>query len=374
MKSPVSFRQRSLAYAVCAFVLLLLVLFGRSNALSETQAVPTSMALVRTTQAAAGDAIHTLRLPARAEANQHVLVHARATGIVAERRVELGDSVKSGQVLAVIQAPEIDQEVREAEAEAQLARANLSLAMTHYERARKLVESNAISRELHDDRLGAFQVAQASLAAAFARLENLRERQSFQQVRAPIDGVITARSIERGDRVIADQGAANTPLFELSALDPLRIVVDVPQSTLAQVEKGRKARVSFPGFLDAEADSEVIRLSQRVDSATGAMRVELHYSNPRQRVRPGMVGYAEFSLSVSNPPTRVPTSAVIPGGDADQVIVVGSDSKLDFRTVRLGRNLGDQVEIVAGIADGEVVVLAPNARFKPGDQVKTQVK
>ncbi len=105
MKSPVPFSKRSLAYAVCAFALLLLVLFGRGNALSETQAVPTSAALVRTIQATAGDTVHTFRLPVKAEANQHVLVHARATGIVAERRVELGDSVSSGQVLAVIRAP-----------------------------------------------------------------------------------------------------------------------------------------------------------------------------------------------------------------------------------------------------------------------------
>ena len=357
--------------AIC-FIAILLSSFLNGCGNSSKASTEAELLTVTTAQAVAGKPSNELRLPARAAANQHVMVHARATGIVVERRVDLGDNVVAGDVLVVIHAPEVDQAVHEADAERSLAQANLILAQTHYERARKLIESGAISRELHDDRQAAWQVAQASLAAASARLYNLREQKAFQQVRAPISGVITARNIEQGDRVIADQGAASTPLFELSTLDPLRIVVDVPQSALPQMQKGRRARVEFIGFPDAETTAEVVRLAQRIDGATGGMRVELLVQNPEQHIRPGMMGYVEFSLPVSSPPAQVPTSAVIQSGSGDQVIVVDSNSTLEFRAVRLGRNLGDQIEVVAGIVVGERVVLTPNARFKPGTLVKVK--
>lgn len=327
---------------------------------------------VQVAKAEAAAASLSLRLPIRTEAGRLVRIHARATGLVAERRVDLGDAVAAGQVLAVIHAPEIDQAVRGAEAERELAQANLKLARTHYERARRLIESSAISRELHDEREGAFEVARASLAAAVARLSNLREQQGFQTVRAPIAGVITARHIEQGDRVIADQGAAATPLFELSTLDPLRVIVDVPQDALGQVIEGQQVRLLFGRGDASSMDARIARLAQRVSLSTGAMRVELDLPNSARRIRPGMAGQAEFILERSQPAALVPVSAIVQDGAQTQVIRLAESNRLDFRSVRLGRNLGNQVEITEGISAGDSIVLTPNAQLRPAQAVRVR--
>ncbi|HGM8383671.1 TPA: efflux RND transporter periplasmic adaptor subunit [Pseudomonas aeruginosa] len=336
----------------------------------DSQAV--SAPEVQVAKAEAAAASLSLRLPVRTEAGRLVRIHARATGLVAERRVNLGDAVAAGQVLAVIHAPEIDQAVRGAEAERELVQANLKLARTHYERARRLIESSAISRELHDEREGAFEVAQASLAAAVARLSNLHEQQGFQTVRAPIAGVITARHIEQGDRVIADQGAAATPLFELSTLDPLRVIVDVPQDALGQVIEGQQARLLFGRGDASSMDAKVARLAQRISPSTGAMRVELDLPNPARRIRPGMTGQAEFILDRSQPAALVPVSAIVQDGAQTQVIRLAESNRLDFRSVRLGRNLGNQVEITEGISAGDSIVLTPNAQLRPAQAVRVR--
>ncbi|EME5141346.1 efflux RND transporter periplasmic adaptor subunit [Pseudomonas aeruginosa] len=350
---------------------LLTALGGCGNG-QQDAAQSTAEPEVKTVEAAAASDSHSLRLPMRAEAGRLVRIHARATGMVAERRVDLGDAVVAGQVLAVIRAPEVDQAARGAEAEQQLARANLKLARTHYLRARRLIESNAISRELYDEREGAFEVAQANLASATARLSNLREQQGFQSIRAPIAGVITTRNIEQGDRVIADQGAAATPLFELSTLDPLRVIVDIPQDALPQIAEGDRAQIMFSGFDEAGRDATITRLGQRVSPSTGAMRVELDLPNPDRRFRPGMTGQVLFTLDRPQSVALIPISSLVQNGTQAQVIRVSEAGTLDFRTVRLGRNLGNQVEITEGIAAGDRIVITPNARLRPKDKVRAR--
>lgn len=328
------------------------------------QAVPE----VLTAQARAADADFTMTLPARALAGETAQIYPRATGFVTERRVDLGDAVQAGQVLAVIANPEADQSVREAQAELVRARAALGLARVNYDRAAALVESGAISRELFSDRSANRDTAQAALAATQARLDSARDRQGFQQVRAPFAGVIAARNVDRGDRVVGDAATA-TPLFELNALDPLRILVDVPQGAALQVRPGLKADVSFPELPGQRFDAEIVRSAQSISDEAGGMRVELRLPNPERRIPAGMVGQVSLQVPRAAPAVVVPLSAISGPAGRSRVVSVGADSTLAFKPVRLGRDLGGEVEVLDGLAVGDRVVLAPNALLQDGARV-----
>jgi RND family efflux transporter MFP subunit len=360
---PVTRRPLPVSIAVA----LLLALSACSKSEAEAPAA-TVVPDVLTAQARAADAEFTMTLPARALAGETAQIYPRATGFVSERRVDLGDAVQAGQVLAVIANPEADQTVRESQAEVVRARSAVALAQVNYERAAALVESGAISRELYSDRSANRDAAQAALAATQARLDSARERQGFQQVRAPFAGVIAARNVDRGDRVVGDAAAA-TPLFELNALDPLRILVDVPQGAALQVRPGLKAGVTFPELPGQRFDAEIVRSAQSISDEAGGMRVELRLPNPEHRIPAGMVGQVSLQVPRAAPAVIVPLSAISGPAGRSRVARVGADSTIDFRPVLLGRDLGGDVEVLDGLAVGDRVVLAPNALLQAGTRV-----
>ncbi|MHC9086919.1 efflux RND transporter periplasmic adaptor subunit [Luteimonas sp. RIT-PG2_3] len=344
----------------------LLAACSRAPAEQHDEALPE----VRTAQAkAAGDAFE-LRLPARALPGESVRLYARTTGFISERRVDIGDRVEAGQVLAVISAPETDQSVRELEADATQARAELELARGNHERASTLVASNLISRETFSDRVAARDAAQAALGAAQARLASARDRKGFAVVRAPFAGVISARNIERGDRVVGDSASAAEPMFELNALDPLRIVVDVPQSAAMQVQPGLRAQVGFAEIPDQSFEAEVVRSARSISGDAGGMRVELQLPNPGERIPAGMVGEVRLDVPRGAAVVTVPISAVLQGAEGARVMRLGAGTVVEYLPVRLGRNLGQEMEILGGLSAGETVVLAPNALLASGSKVR----
>jgi RND family efflux transporter MFP subunit len=233
------------------------------------------------------------------------------------------------------------------------------------------VQSQVISRELYSDRLAARDASRAALASAEARWASARERQGFQVMRAPFAGVISARNVERGDRVVGDSAAATAPLFEINALDPLRIVVDVPQSMALQVRPGLRADVDFVEMPGERFQAEVVRSAQSISDAVGGMRVELRLPNPEGRIPAGMVGQVRLSVPRTAPAVVLPISAVLQGADGARVALV-TGSVVDYRPVRLGRNLGNEVEVVEGLAAGETVVLSPNALLAAGSRVRVK--
>jgi RND family efflux transporter MFP subunit len=261
--------------------------------------------------------------------------------------------------------------VREAEAGLGQARADVELATLHHARAKSLIGSGAISQEEFNDRSGALDVAKAAMAAAQARLASARERQGFREVRAPFAGVIAARNVERGDRVVGDTGSA-VPMFELSALDPLRIAVDVPQAAVLQVQPGLRADVTFPELPGEVLKAEVVRSARRISESGGGMRVELSLPNPGDRLPSGMLGQVSLRVPRAAPVALVPISAVVQGPSQSRVAQVDEQSRLHFMDVKIGRNLGTEVEILSGIAAGDAVVLSPNSLLADGAEVRVR--
>ncbi len=351
-----------------ALTTILLAGCAPSVADAPDKAAPAPLPQVRTAVAAAAEASSELRLPARVEAGQRAQIYARATGIVQSRDVELGDRVRSGQVLARISAPEIDSSVREARAALIEAQAAETLAQGNLRRAEPLAAKALISQEQLSERRGAFDTARAARSAAEERVASLADIQGFQAVRAPFDGTITARNIERGDRVVGDAQGAATPLFEVSALDPLRVVVDVPQRAALQVQPGLEAIVAFADAGGEPAIARVERIARSISPTSNGMRVELTLSNPDERIPTGMIGEVRLHLP-RTVAARVPLGAVQQGADGAKVAMIAAGDRLAFRTVTLGRNLGQEVEVLAGIAPGDTVVLSPNALLREGMQI-----
>lgn len=362
-------RMGRLPFAVAAAAALALA--GCGGNASEQAGVPPEPE-VRTAQAKPAGEDAELRLPARALPGETARLYPRATGFVSERRVDIGDKVEAGQVLAVIATPEADQDVRAAQADLVEARARFELARGNHDRAATLVESRLISREDYSDRVAARDAAKAALAAAEAHLAGARERQAFQVVRAPFAGIVAARHVERGDRVVGDSASATSPMFELNALDPLRIAADVPQSAALQVQPGLRAEVGFRELPGERFEAEVVRSARSISGDAGGMRVELRLPNPGERIPAGMVGEVTLKVRRAASAVVVPVSAVLQGADGARVARVGKDSVLDYAAVTLGRNLGGEIEVVSGLAAGDVVVLAPNALLAPGARVRAK--
>ncbi|ALN89528.1 efflux RND transporter periplasmic adaptor subunit [Lysobacter gummosus] len=359
----------ALALAVSTALLAVLSGCGRSSAESApASAVPD----VLTVQAKAADAAYDLSLPARAQAGESAQLYARATGFVSERKVELGDKVAAGQVLATISAPEIDQSVREARAVLAQTSADQELAKVNYDRAQSLIGSGAVSKEYFSDRKGNYDVAVAARNAAQARLTSALERQAFQSVRAPFAGVVVARNVERGDRVVGDSASSTVPMFEVAVLDPLRVVVDVPQNVSMQIENGLEAEVSFPELPGQSFKAQVARSARNLSRDAGVMRTELRLPNPDSRIPAGMVGTARLHLPRAAPAVVLPVSTVIQRGSGTQVVTLKNDSTLAYRDVTLGRNLGNEVEVLSGVNPGDTVVLAPNAMLADGNKVNAK--
>lgn len=361
-------RKFSLLLLVCAAGTLAACSQGNT---SDIPATTTMAPEVSVAQARAADEHYVLNLPARAVADETAHLHARATGFVSERLADLGDRVNAGQVLARIATPEADQVVREAEASLEQARANLLLAQANYERAATLIESDSISQEMYNERSATHQAAIAAEAAAQARLDNARERQSFQTIRAPFDGLVAARNVERGDRVVGDAATVTAPLFAINVLDPLRILVDVPQSAALQVHAGMKAEVRFRERPGEVFQAEVIRSAHAISEQAGGMRIELRLPNPGERLPAGMMGSVRLNLARLQPAVMVPLAAIVRQGSGDTLVARLEESdNIRYQPVVLGRNLGNEVEVLSGIHAGDTVILAPNALLADGAPVR----
>lgn len=343
---------------------------GQSSAQTvATAAVPLQVSVA--SARAAGEQME-LRLPARALAGELARLYPRATGFVRERQVDLGEQVEAGQVLARIDAPEIDQAVNEAQASLGQAIADQALAQQNFDRAAQLVKTGAVSGAIFDERQAALNVSKAARVAAQARLDSARERQSFQVVRAPFAGVVAARNIERGDRVVGDAAAA-APMFEIAVLDPLRVVVDVPQSAVLQVQPGLLASVHFQELAGEPLPATVRRSAMRISDDAGGMRVELELANPQGRIPAGMVGEVRLQLPRQAAVVLVPIAAVQQGAGGARVARLEGDS-VRFQAVTLGRNLGNEVEVLSGLEAGASVVLAPNALLAEGSTVQVRAQ
>lgn len=314
----------------------------------------------------------TLSLPATLRGRQEAAIHARTNGYVKAWKKDIGDRVKQGEVLALIDTPEVDQDLAQARATLQQIQARLDLTRTSLARWESLRGSNAVSQQEFDERRAAFHAAQADLAAARAGVQRLEALQQFARIVAPFDGVVVRRHVEIGALVAAGSAATNRELYYLAQDDVLRLTVAVPQSHLEGVKVGQTVSLRLLERPQLKLAGVVRRVAGGIDPATRSAQVEIEVPNADGKLKPG--GYVEVGLELAGAGATlfVPPTAVQFRQDGPRVAVLNEDQSLSLKPVKLGRDLGRSVEVVEGLSEGDAVVLNPPDTVLAGERVRAQ--
>ncbi|MBV8380327.1 MAG: efflux RND transporter periplasmic adaptor subunit [Paucibacter sp.] len=368
---PTEHSRLRLAGIVALVVALLVVAAGlwtrqsRASQLKEraADAVVPTVALIAPSRTPAGN----LELPARIEAWARAPIYARVSGYLKRWNVDIGAPVKSGQLLAEIEAPDLDQQLAQARAEAATARANEQLAAATAKRWQSLLESDSVSRQDVEDRVGDAAAKQATAKAAQANVERLQALTGYLKLTAPFDGVVTARNTDVG-ALIGVGGGPGSELFVVSDIRRLRVYVSVPQRQVAQVVIGTKAKLMVPERPGQSFEATVTSTSQAISSGSGAMLVQLSVANPKGELLPGGFATVRFDAP-GEPGLAVPPGALITGRAGVQVATVDANSHVKLETVTITRDLGNIVEI-AGIKPDTQVIDGPPDGISDGDAVR----
>lgn len=310
-----------------------------------------------------------LTLPGRVEAIEMVQIRPRVSGYIAETYVDIGDSVRSGDLLLRLDTPELAQQLAQAEADHASALAKLRLADASANRWKEMLRKDAVSRQEADERSAEAEVARAFAAAAKANVARLRSMLNFARITAPFDAVVTGRSAQTGALVNAGVGG-EPPLFILSDARDLRLIVHVPQMLFNQVRREGSVKVLFPDRPAGEITAEYARSTGAVDPETGAVLVEFQIENPDLFIRPGAYAEVKLSVSAQSGMLTVPAGSIVYGPDGVSVFVVDGTNTASQRAVRIGRDNGVDVEIVSGLLEDDLVIRTPPEILIDGDQVR----
>jgi len=337
----------------------------------EANAAMQSEMFVKVAVPQSGKAGQSLTLPGTLQGFVQSPIAARASGYLRRWHKDIGSRVEKGDLLAELDAPEIDQQLSQAIAAREQTASSLALAKSTLTRWEALRAKDAVSQQELDERRSASAQAAANLAAADANVERLRQLEGFKRVIAPFSGVITRRNVDVGDLIDAGGGAGRA-MFLLTQTDPLRVYINVPQSSAQLVKRGQKAIVTQTELAGKTFEGEVVRTSGSIDAATRTMQVEITLPNKDGVLMPG--AYVQVSLPLTTSTTlAIPTNSLIIGSQGVRVAVVGEDSRVKLHPVKIGRNYGQTVEALSGVTVANRLVLNPPDSLTDGDKVTVVV-
>ncbi len=314
-----------------------------------------------------------LVLPGSTQAIQETALYARTNGYVRKWNVDIGAKVEAGQLLAEIETPEVDQELNQARANVAQAIANADLARATLTRWQQLVDQKVVSPQEFDEKRSAADARAADLRVAQANVKRLEELQGFEKIVAPFTGIVTARNIDNGNLVSAGSGQT-APLFRLAQTDTLRIYVTVPQTQSRSIAPGQSATVSVREIPDKTFSAKVVRTAGAIDPASRTLLTELQLPNEDDQLFPGMYAEVKFALPQDGHTLLVPGNSVMIRSDGPKVLVVDAKQTIRARAVKLGRDLGDKVEIASGLDPAESLVANPTDALRDGAEVKVQTQ
>lgn len=309
-----------------------------------------------------------LVLPGNVQAFNSAAIFARTNGYVRRWVADIGDNVRAGQTLAILDAPEVDQQLAQARADYQTAVANQRLAATTAQRWSTMLAKDAVSQQESDEKNGDLAARTALANAQLANVRRLQALQGFTRLSAPFDGVVTSRSAQLGALVVSGNAAAQ-PLFTVSDTHRMRIYVRVPQVYSAQVRQGIPAKLTLPEFPGREFAATVTRSAGAVDAQSGAVLVELQADNREGALKPGAFAQVRFDVPGAGG-MRLPGSAVLYSNSGPAVAVVGGNGRVTVKPITIARDEGSIVEVSTGLAAGDRVIDTPADAIRTGDRVK----
>jgi RND family efflux transporter MFP subunit len=331
---------------------------------TEKQAVPTVAVAPPDTR---GKKM-TFSLPGRLEAYIQAQMYARVSGYVKDWKADIGTPVKAGQLLAEIDAPDLDQQIMQAEANLASAKANSVLSDMTLTRGQSLIKTYAISQQDLDQRAADASNKQGLVRAAQANLDRLRVLEQYKRVVAPFDGLVTARATDIGALINAGSGGG-PPMFIVSDTSKLRVYVNVPQNYVPSIPVGTTAKIAVPEYPGRTFPATVEASSQSVDAASNTARMQLVVDNSRNELMTGDFTNVTFDLAHPEIAINVPASALIFNQSGLHVATVGSDGRIALKLVTITRDLGNEVEIGSGIVADDRVVINPPDGIASGDEV-----
>jgi membrane fusion protein, multidrug efflux system len=311
----------------------------------------------------------TLDLPGRLEAYYRAPIFARVNGYLKSWSVDIGAKVKAGDVIAEIEAPDLDQQLMQARADLVNQQASAKLSEVTLARRRTLIPSNFVSMQEIDERTTDLSNKSAAVKSAQANVERLEALAGYKKITVPFDGVVTSRQTDVG-ALINSGGGSGPAMFVISDIKKLRVYVDVPQNYVPSIKMGAKAILSMPDYPNRTFPATVEASSQAVNVSTGTTQMQLALDNSKEELMPGGYASVRMSLARENAPLHIPASALIFNQSGLRVATVTPDDKVLFKTVTIARDLGRDIELASGIAPEDRIIVTPPDGIADGDQVR----
>src|SRR5471030_2177347 len=377
--SPTGSRRKLGILGVVAVIVVLLVVVtgirAREDASvklrewTDDQAIPTVAVVLPDPKVLSA----TIDLPGRLEAYYRAPIFARVNGYLKSWSVDIGAKVKAGQVIAEIEAPDLDQQLLQARADLASQQASAKLSEATLTRRKSLIASNFVSMQEIDERTADFTNKKAAVNSGQANVERLETLAGYKKITAPFDGIVTQRNTDVGALISGGTGTGPA-MFVISDIKKLRVYVNVPQSYVPAIKIGAKAVISMPEYPGRTFPATVEASSQSVDVSSGTTRMQLALDNAKSELMPG--GYANVRMSLARDavPLHIPASALIFNQNGLRVATVGPDDKVLFKTVTIARDLGRDIELASGVTADDRIIVAPPDGIADGDQVRVAGK
>jgi len=332
---------------------------------TAAQAAPT----VALAKLARGDAEQRLILPGDIQPYNKAAIYARVSGYLKSWEQDIGAKVAAGQLLASIEAPDLDQQLAQAKATLASTKASYDIAALTASRYDILVQKQSIAQQSADQAAADAATKKAVVDANEANVRQLEAMQSFKQIVAPFDGVVTQRNTDIGALINAGS-TAGQQLFEISDLHRVRIYVQVPQAFSADLDPGVKATFEMPQYPGRKFDATLVTTSKAMNATSRSVLVELQADNPDGKLLGGAYCRVDFQIPGDPNMVRLPATALMLVNRGVQVAVVGDGNKVVLKSVQLGRDFGDSVEVTAGLTPQDRVIDSPPETLRTGDSVE----
>jgi RND family efflux transporter MFP subunit len=362
-------------YAVITLILILFLvawgIFSRlhARAVLANEATEAAIYTVTVTKPGHSSMGEDLVLPGSLQAYIEAPIYARTNGYLKTWYTDIGSQVKKGQLLADIDTPEVDQQLRQAEADLATAKANQALSDTTNIRWQKLLATDSVSKQDADEKASDAAAKKAATESAAANVARLRALESFKRVVAPFDGVVTARNTDIGALINSGQ-STGTELFRVADIHKLRVYAQVPQPYAAATTPGLDAELRVVEHPGKDYPAQIVRTADALDPNTRTLQVELQVDNTKGELLPGAYAEVHFKLPVNADSLRLPANTVLFRSAGLQVATVGVDNRITLKSIVQGRDFGSSIEILSGITANDNVVLNPPDSIIDGIQVR----
>jgi RND family efflux transporter MFP subunit len=318
-------------------------------------------------------------IPGNIQAFTQAPIYARSAGYVKAWYHDIGSHVRKGDLLAVIETPELDQQLSQGKADLATAQANASLAKVTSDRYLDLIGKNAVSQQDTDNAQAQLRARNTEVASAEANVHRLEELQSFERITAPFDGVVTARNLDIGQLItstgstgasVAGAAASNREIFDISAIGTLRVFINVPQVHAPDAKNGTIATLTLPQYPGKTFQGKLVRSSSAVDPNTRTLLAEIDVDNRSGQLLPGSYTEVHLHTSKAVPALVVPISAVVLQPDGLHVAVVDGNDVAHVIRVTPGRDLGSAMEILSGLDSSQAIIINPPDSLIDGEKVR----